>query len=126
VVELQGKNPGPGAVQILLQGEGPRPVPRNVTLVLKARRPTRWQLGSHGIDGSIVVVVSFFLYTLRNSHILQGFRNQLLHYIQKRIAKSSHNWLNTGCMCLMRLSTVSGHIITIHWICELLFVALVL
>ncbi|KAF4527413.1 hypothetical protein B566_EDAN016249 [Ephemera danica] len=56
VVELQGKNPGPGAVQVLLQGEGPKPVPCNVTLVLKARRPTRWQLGSHGIDGSIIVV----------------------------------------------------------------------
>jgi hypothetical protein len=45
-------------VQVYLQGEKARSVPRNITLFLKAHRPTRWQLISHGIDGKIVVIVS--------------------------------------------------------------------
>ncbi|XP_071448296.1 transforming growth factor beta receptor type 3-like [Hetaerina americana] len=43
-------------VAVLLEGEGPVPVPRNVTLVLKSGSPIRWRFGASGVDGSIVVV----------------------------------------------------------------------
>jgi hypothetical protein len=64
VVELdagaKGNRPnrGPLPVLIQLQGEGMRPVPRNVTLILKSHQPIRWQFGANGINGNIVVVVS--------------------------------------------------------------------
>jgi hypothetical protein len=64
VVELdagaKGSRPnrGPLPVLIQLQGEGIRPVPRNVTLILKSHQPIRWQFGANGINGNIVVVVS--------------------------------------------------------------------
>ncbi|XP_069676471.1 transforming growth factor beta receptor type 3-like [Periplaneta americana] len=62
VVELdagaKGNRPNraPLPVLIHLQGEGIRPVPRNVTLVLKSHQPIRWQFGANGINGNIIVV----------------------------------------------------------------------
>ncbi|PNF20041.1 hypothetical protein B7P43_G05816 [Cryptotermes secundus] len=62
VVELdagaKGNRPnrGPLPVLIQLQGEGMRPVPRNVTLILKSHQPIRWQFGANGINGNIIVV----------------------------------------------------------------------
>lgn len=58
-------------VQVYLQGEKARSVPRNITLFLKAHRPTKWQLISHGIDGKIVVIVSKILF-LPFSPLLTG------------------------------------------------------
>ncbi|XP_059485084.1 uncharacterized protein LOC132202282 isoform X2 [Neocloeon triangulifer] len=43
-------------VKVSLLGESKRPVLRNITLFLKAHRPTKWQLISHGIDGKIIVI----------------------------------------------------------------------
>ncbi|KAJ9593196.1 hypothetical protein L9F63_015241, partial [Diploptera punctata] len=49
-------NRAPLPVLVQLEGEGIRPVPRNVTLVLKSHQPIRWQFGANGINGNIVVV----------------------------------------------------------------------
>ncbi|CAB3379418.1 Hypothetical predicted protein [Cloeon dipterum] len=43
-------------VQVILRGEKRRPVRRNITILLKAHKPTKWQLVSHGIDGKIIVI----------------------------------------------------------------------
>lgn len=51
-------NPVP--VIVLLQGEGPKPIPRNVTLVLKSRHRIKWQFGSQGVEGKVVLVVSWY------------------------------------------------------------------
>jgi hypothetical protein len=76
--ELMRHSENAPPVQVNLQGENARPVPRNITLFLKAHRPTRWQLISHGVDGKIVVIVSSF-----EKYRVTYFFNKIIQFLER-------------------------------------------